>query len=835
MSEINISTSIKDIIAVSNVTKGNKAVKNSNSSKFQDFLGEASDSKSGDKVDLYSNDLGSSSSDKDDNTVEKSDEHNNLKDISSKKQLLGKIGQNIQELLALMCQQSKAVNIQKESITDSNSSVINEFVDSIKQVDTIAAGENKFSLNDINSKISLIISDIKGISDGTKNVDLENIQDNKNNSVLSNEEISTLKSILSELENLNGNDNTSVNESLSGNDLLGNDNIINASNNIKNIDFGNQSISQTIANLKSLELINTSDILQQNHINQIEIDETLGDEKFIGHMVNELKKVISFGTHSETSLAANKNNFLSDKLNLKNSSKVFGIQNSSEEDKNNSLLNAKEISTLKSILSELENLNGNDKTSVNESLSGNDLLGNDNIINAGNNIKNIDGENQSISQTTANLKSLELINTSDIFQQNHINQIEIGETLGDEKFIGRIVNELKKVISFGAHSEGSLAANKNNFLSDKLNLKNSSKVLAIQNSSEEDKNNSLLNAKEISTLKSILSELENLNGNDKTSVNESLSGNDLLGNDNIINAGNNIKNIDGENQSISQTTTNLKSLELINTSGILQQNHINQIKTDGTSDSTKNGILENPQENKNSSLLDAKEISTLKNILSELENLNENNKTSVNKSLSADNLSQNKDNDFLRQLINNDNSDNQYSKVINIMNQFTLNNANGSRQNEDIQPTVINKTNFTSDIIKSLSYMEDNNVKDMTVKIMPKELGEVMIKITSDSGIMKATITATNKDAYNLLNSNLHEISNSLNNNHIKIHSLDINIYNNDTTYFSNNSNFSQFDGRQNENTNNQSSNLNLNNNLNESQDKLENEIAENNNVNVLV
>lgn len=789
MSEINISTSIKDIIAVSNVAKGNKAVKNSNSSKFQDFLGEASDSKSGDKVDLYSNDLGSSSSDKDDNTVEKSDEHNNLKDISSKQQLIGKIEQNIQELLALMSQQSNAVNIHNESSTDSNSSVTNELINGIKQVGPIATGENKFSLNYINSKISLIISDIKSIAEGTRNVDLGNIQDNKNNRILSNEEISTLKNILSGLENSNGNNKTSVNKFLSENYLSDNGNVINNGNDGKNADVENQSTPQITGDLKILELVDTSGGLQQNHINEIETDESLNNEKFIGQVVNELKKVVSLGEKENS---------------LNHSTKNVNLENP-QEDKNNSSLNAKKISTLKNILSELENLNVNSKTSVNRASLKNDLLNNTNIVNTGSNTKNIHVENQGTSQITANLKPLESVYKFSVLDQNYINQIGTGEPLDNEKLISQIVNELEK-----------------------------------------------------------------LNGNNKASVNKVLSESYLLTNGNIINTGNNSKNIIGENQSKLQITGNLKPVELVDTSGILHQNYINQIEIGDSSDNEKlisrivnelkkvislgthsegnlivnkenslndnirNVLPENSQENKSNSLLNTKEISTLKNILSELENLNENNNTSVNKSFSADKLSQNKDNDFLKQLINN-NSDNQYSKVINLMNQFALNSANSSRQNENVQPTVINKTNFTSDLIKSLSYMEDNNVKDMTVKIMPKELGEVMIKITSDSGIMKATITATNKDTYNLLNSNLHEINNSLNNNHVKIHSLDINIYNNDTTYFSNNSNFSQFDGRQNENTNNQSSNLNLNNNLDESQDKLEDEITENNNVNVLV
>ncbi|UZW16064.1 flagellar hook-length control protein FliK [Clostridium pasteurianum] len=197
----------------------------------------------------------------------------------------------------------------------------------------------------------------------------------------------------------------------------------------------------------------------------------------------------------------------------------------------------------------------------------------------------------------------------------------------------------------------------------------------------------------------------------------------------------------------------------------------------------------------------------------------------------------NKDNKFLNNLIDNKDSGDKYSKVINVMNQFALNTAGTFNKNQDIQPQVINRDNFASDFIKSLNYMEDNNVKNMTVKILPKELGEIFIKVTSDGNIMKATITATNKDSYNLLNSNLHEINNLLNNQHIKIHSVDINIYNGDTTYFSGNNNFNndQFNGS-NENSSNNKSTTNFSNSNSEELDtNSQISTKEDNNVNVLV
>lgn len=104
--------------------------------------------------------------------------------------------------------------------------------------------------------------------------------------------------------------------------------------------------------------------------------------------------------------------------------------------------------------------------------------------------------------------------------------------------------------------------------------------------------------------------------------------------------------------------------------------------------------------------------------------------------------------------------------------------------NETLGKLVINKNTMNTDIIKSIKYMELNNVKDLTVKIMPKELGEVFIKLTMEGGIMKANIGASTKDAYNLLNSNMQLIEDKLQNSGIKVQELSLNIYNEDTTFF---------------------------------------------------
>lgn len=105
-------------------------------------------------------------------------------------------------------------------------------------------------------------------------------------------------------------------------------------------------------------------------------------------------------------------------------------------------------------------------------------------------------------------------------------------------------------------------------------------------------------------------------------------------------------------------------------------------------------------------------------------------------------------------------------------------------QLQSLDKPVINKNNLTQDIIKVVKYMSLNDLKELTVKITPKELGDIVIKISVEAGNMKANISANTKETFNLLSSKLEELTNSLKNNDIKIQSSDINIYQEDSTYF---------------------------------------------------
>ncbi|ATD54638.1 flagellar hook-length control protein FliK [Clostridium chauvoei] len=108
-------------------------------------------------------------------------------------------------------------------------------------------------------------------------------------------------------------------------------------------------------------------------------------------------------------------------------------------------------------------------------------------------------------------------------------------------------------------------------------------------------------------------------------------------------------------------------------------------------------------------------------------------------------------------------------------------------------PIIVNKQTMDMDIIKNVKYMVQNAVSELKVKIYPKELGEITIKILSQEGIMRAEIKATSKETYNLINSNLNDIKKGLEQQNIKIQDVNVGIYQEDATFYSGENSQSDF------------------------------------------
>lgn len=85
---------------------------------------------------------------------------------------------------------------------------------------------------------------------------------------------------------------------------------------------------------------------------------------------------------------------------------------------------------------------------------------------------------------------------------------------------------------------------------------------------------------------------------------------------------------------------------------------------------------------------------------------------------------------------------------------------NISEEIQDLQN--LSKTNMESRIkdetIKNIKLMKMEDIKELSVKLRPRELGDMHIKLIQDSDTLRAVITVSDKDVYNIMNKNLSEI-----------------------------------------------------------------------------
>lgn len=151
----------------------------------------------------------------------------------------------------------------------------------------------------------------------------------------------------------------------------------------------------------------------------------------------------------------------------------------------------------------------------------------------------------------------------------------------------------------------------------------------------------------------------------------------------------------------------------------------------------------------------------------------------------AEATKESKDDEVLSKILNNDNDNSKFSNIANRLTEFKpLENL------EKLDAPVVNRNTMAQDIVKSVKYMQSNDMRELTVKVNPGTLGEITIKLVAQGDSMKANLQVSSKDTYNLINSQ--EIKNALNNENIKITEVNISLYNEDTTFYKNESSFGQ-------------------------------------------
>lgn len=343
-------------------------------------------------------------------------------------------------------------------------------------------------------------------------------------------------------------------------------------------------------------------------------------------------------------------------------------------------------------------------------------------------------------------------------------------------------------------------------------------------SSENDKSiNNQLDDKDAAEIQKVKDKLEKLEEDSKSDSNDKV--NEILTElMNLLNQlGVNQKNLMTDGNSSNNSSSVIDTLAKL-------------LQTDSIKDKLDNSSLESIENILGNLSDDSKEIrNNMKDLMSELSNIindkqNGDGKVVTPKDLLNRNYSQenqesqtenesnnsntplgnketSKDDKFLNSLIDNDNG-----STTDKINLFVSRNELIQNQGvADVSKNMtINKSTFVQDLVQDVKYMNNNGLKELTVKINPDNLGEITISLTQEEGTIKATLKATSKDTENLLVQNLSEIKSQLSDKNIKIDNVNIELYQEDTTFFKN----GNFDGQSAKEQ--QNSRRTSNNNINE-------------------
>lgn len=332
----------------------------------------------------------------------------------------------------------------------------------------------------------------------------------------------------------------------------------------------------------------------------------------------------------------------------------------------------------------------------------------------------------------------------------------------------------------------------------------------------------------------IVNNKENNNIDKAFSENESKASNDILG-----------EKIDSNNFSEVKTTESNSNLNTDNIKNINAHESINS----SNAETLQSEVKENNKElitqiknllNENEQVSNLSEVSNndnkqifnnkmqniiSKNVENKEENIDVKNYTSSDSNNSSNNFEESKDEKILKSILNDKDLS---STTINRNVTFagTFNNVNALDGLKEAAK-LVKAEHLAEDIIQSVKYMETNNIKELTVKINPKNLGELSIKVIQEDGVLKAQIKATTKEGYDLLSRNASIINKELSNQNLKIQNVNISL-NNDTTFFKG----SSFEGNANNFSQNEASNKNAKNNVNGVLD--EDEVLEDNEAEII-
>ena len=292
-----------------------------------------------------------------------------------------------------------------------------------------------------------------------------------------------------------------------------------------------------------------------------------------------------------------------------------------------------------------------------------------------------------------------------------------------------------------------------------------------------------------------LTDLENI----KSSLNSKLNLNEVENTKNILDAIENLHTSSESNYSLELNNNDMK--EIIN--------NINYLINEGRNNSNKiNESLNLLIDKIKNQIKDLDKSSQEDSMYENLDTVGILNQSKIDEYKSSKGTSN--DIEYLENIVSAD--DNSYINSFVGINEFNTVYRN-STSNDIPQPvTEIRQEFITEDIIKSVKYMKNSDLEELNVKLNPRNLGEISIKLSKNKEHSNLLITVDDNNILDLVNKNIEDIKKHLNDTDINIKDIVINVKSENENLFSDNLNkefnqdrrFNQNNSNKNKKNNNQ-------------------------------
>ena len=292
-----------------------------------------------------------------------------------------------------------------------------------------------------------------------------------------------------------------------------------------------------------------------------------------------------------------------------------------------------------------------------------------------------------------------------------------------------------------------------------------------------------------------LTDLENI----KSSLNSKLNLNEVENTKNILDAIENLHTSSESNYSLELNNNDMK--EIIN--------NINYLINEGINNSNKiNESLNSLIDKIKNQIKDLDKSSQEDSMYENLDTVGILNQSKIDEYKNSKGTSN--DIEYLENIVSSD--DNSYINSFVGINEFNTVYRN-STSNDIPQPvTEIRQEFITEDIIKSVKYMKNSDLEELNVKLNPRNLGEISIKLSKNKEHSNLLITVDDNNILDLVNKNIEDIKKHLNDTDINIKDIVINVKSENENLFSDNLNkefnqdrrFNQNNSNKNKKNNNQ-------------------------------